>query len=52
MKPFFTWKISTSRTPSTVDRARNFYLVVNADFAMSTTPFTATGLSRNGGDDD
>lgn len=42
----------TLRTPSTVARARNFYLVVNADFATGTTPFTVTGLPRNGDDGD
>lgn len=42
----------TLRGPSTVARARNFYLVVNADFATSTTPFTVTGLPRNGDDGD
>jgi hypothetical protein len=41
----------TLRGPSTVARARNFYLVVNADFFISTTPFTVTGLPRNGDDD-
>jgi sugar lactone lactonase YvrE len=38
----------TLRGPSTVDRARNLYLVVNADFATSTTPFTVSGLPRKG----
>jgi sugar lactone lactonase YvrE len=38
------------RGPSTVDRARDLYLVVNADFATSTMPFTVVGLPR--GDDD
>lgn len=38
--------------PSTVARARNFYLVVNADFTTSTTPFKVIGLSRNDDDDD
>jgi Cu-Zn family superoxide dismutase len=38
----------TLRGPSTVDRAKNLYLVVNADFATSTTPFTVSGLSRKG----
>jgi DNA-binding beta-propeller fold protein YncE len=38
------------RGPSTVDRARHLYLVVNADFALSRTPFTVVGLPR--GDDD
>jgi hypothetical protein len=32
--------------PSTVARAKNRYLVVNADFATSTTPFTVSGLAR------
>ena len=36
------------RGPSTVARARNVYLVVNADFATSTMPFTVSGLSRQG----
>jgi hypothetical protein len=38
----------TLRGPSTVDRAKNLYLVVNADFATSTQPFTVSGLSRQG----
>jgi DNA-binding beta-propeller fold protein YncE len=42
----------TLREPSTVARARNFYLVVNADFGTSMTPFTVTGLPRNDDDDD
>ncbi len=42
----------TLREPSTVARARNFYLVVNADFGSSTTPFTVTGLPRNDDDGD
>jgi Cu-Zn family superoxide dismutase len=42
----------TLRGPSTVARARNFYLVVNADFADSRTPFTVTGLPRNDDEDD
>jgi sugar lactone lactonase YvrE len=42
----------TLREPSTVARARNFYLVVNADFTTSATPFTVTGLARNDDDDD
>jgi sugar lactone lactonase YvrE len=33
--------------PSTVARARNSYLVVNADFLTSTPPFTVTALPRN-----
>jgi Cu-Zn family superoxide dismutase len=40
----------TLRGPSTVARARNLLLVVNADFATSSTPFTVAGLPR-GGDD-
>jgi sugar lactone lactonase YvrE len=32
--------------PSTIARARKLYLVVNADFATSTTPFTVAGLPR------
>jgi hypothetical protein len=32
--------------PSTVARARKWYLVVNADFATSTKPFTVAGLPR------
>jgi sugar lactone lactonase YvrE len=34
------------RGPSTVDRADGLYLVVNADFATSHTPFTVAGLPR------
>jgi hypothetical protein len=34
------------RGPSTVDRARGLYLVVNADFDTSTKPFTVAGLPR------
>jgi sugar lactone lactonase YvrE len=40
----------TLRGPSTVARARNRYLVVNADFATSTTPFTVSGIPRDDGD--
>lgn len=40
------------REPSTIARARNFYLVVNADFGTGTTPFTVTGLPRNDDEDD
>jgi sugar lactone lactonase YvrE len=36
----------TLRGPSTIARARQLYLVVNADFATSTTPFTVSGLPR------
>lgn len=42
----------TLRGPSTAARAGNRFLVVNADFATSTVPFTVSGLARNGGDDD
>jgi hypothetical protein len=38
----------TLRGPSTVARAGNRYLVVNADFATSTQPFTVSGLPRQG----
>jgi hypothetical protein len=38
----------TLRGPSTIARARHLYLVVNADFATSTTPFTVLGLPRGG----
>jgi len=42
--------------PSTIARARGTYLVVNADFATSTKPFTVAGLPRddkgNGGNHD
>jgi Cu-Zn family superoxide dismutase len=34
------------RGPSTVDRAKKLYLVVNADFGTSTKPFTVAGLPR------
>jgi DNA-binding beta-propeller fold protein YncE len=34
------------RGPSTVDRAKGLYLVVNADFAHSRRPFTVAGLPR------
>jgi sugar lactone lactonase YvrE len=40
----------TLRGPSTVARARKLLLVVNADFATSSTPFTVSGLPR--GEDD
>ena len=39
---------STFQRPSTLARAHNLYLVVNADFTTSTPPFTLTGLPRNG----
>lgn len=38
----------TFQRPSTVARARNLYLVVNADFTTNTPPFTLSGLPRNG----
>ena len=37
------------RGPSTVDRAKGLYLVVNADFAGSRRPFTVAGLPRHSG---
>jgi Cu-Zn family superoxide dismutase len=37
----------TLRGPSTVARLGNRYLVVNADFATSTKPFTVSGLARH-----
>ena len=40
------------RGPSTVDRARHLYLVVNADFDTSQRPFTVAGLPRRHGHDD
>jgi sugar lactone lactonase YvrE len=40
----------TLRGPSTVARVHKLLLVVNADFATSTTPFTVSGLPRRGGD--
>ncbi len=36
----------TFQRPSTLARAHNLYLVVNADFTTSTPPFTLTGLPR------
>jgi hypothetical protein len=39
---------ATLRGPSTVAAAAGRYLVVNADFATSTTPFTVAGLPRTG----
>ena len=36
------------RGPSTVDAAKRYYLVVNADFATSKRPFTVAGLPRKG----
>jgi sugar lactone lactonase YvrE len=38
----------TLRGPSTVARAHKLLLVVNADFATSTMPFTVSGLPRGG----
>jgi sugar lactone lactonase YvrE len=40
---------ATLRGPSTVARVHKLLLVVNADFATSTTPFTVSGLPRRGG---
>jgi sugar lactone lactonase YvrE len=37
----------TLRGPSTIARAENRLLVVNADFATSTKPFTISGLDRH-----
>jgi sugar lactone lactonase YvrE len=37
---------ATFRGPSTIDRAGNFYLVVNADFETGTTPFTVSAVPR------
>jgi sugar lactone lactonase YvrE len=39
------------RGPSTVDRADDLYLVVNADFDTSQLPFTVAGLPRRHGHD-
>jgi len=39
----------TLRGPSTIARLRDRYLVVNADFATSTTPFTVSALPRSDG---
>jgi Cu-Zn family superoxide dismutase len=36
----------TFRGPSTVDRAGNVYLVVNADFETGTVPFTVSAVPR------
>jgi Cu-Zn family superoxide dismutase len=41
----------TLRGPSTVARVGNRFVVVNADFATSTTPFTLSGIARPGDDD-
>lgn len=37
---------ATFRGPSTIDRADNFYLVVNADFETGTAPFTVSAVPR------
>jgi len=37
---------ATLRGPSTIARAQQLYLVVNADFATSRTPFTVSGIPR------
>jgi hypothetical protein len=37
------------RGPSTVDRAKGLYLVVNADFTGNRRPFTVAGLPRHSG---
>jgi sugar lactone lactonase YvrE len=41
----------TLRGPSTVARVKKLLLVVNADFATSTQPFTVSGLPRNNNND-
>ena len=38
----------TFERPSTLARAHNRYLVVNADFTTNTPPFTLSGVPRNG----
>jgi sugar lactone lactonase YvrE len=43
----FTRTDPTFQRPSTLARAHNTYLVVNADFTTNTPPFTLTGLPRN-----
>jgi hypothetical protein len=43
---------ATLRGPSTVARDRGRFLVVNADFATSTAPFTVSGIAARGGEDD
>jgi sugar lactone lactonase YvrE len=40
------------RFPSTIARARNYYLIVNLDIIGNVMPFTVTGLPRNYADDD
>lgn len=42
----------TFRGPSTVARAWHLYLVVNADFATSTVPFTVSGVPVEGDEED
>jgi len=42
----FTRTDATFQRPSTIARAHNTYLVVNADFTTNTPPFTLTGLPR------
>jgi hypothetical protein len=42
----------TLRGPSTVARVGDRFVVVNADFATSTTPFTLSGIARPRGDGD
>lgn len=37
--------------PSTIARAKGWYLVVNADFATNTQPYTVVALPRGEGDD-
>jgi len=39
------------RGPSTIARAENRYLVVNADFVANRLPYTVSGLPRGNGDD-
>ena len=38
----------TFQRPSTLARAHNTWLIVNADFTTSTPPFTVSGIPRNG----
>ena len=40
------------RGPSTIARAKDRYLVVNADFATNTQPYTVSALSRGHGEGD
>jgi sugar lactone lactonase YvrE len=42
----FTRTDATFQRPSTIARAKNTYLVVNADFTTNTPPFTLSGLAR------